>query len=521
MLINAIFVFLIWTKIARFFVYFVHKQTCVPASLQFQGKSCLTKRIEPEETREESDEKKIDRAMRTRYNIDRLLLHGKDYDMGFTISYKVTMFGFQKNTKYAQISRYAALVLFSVILFFLLISNLPAVKGFLDTVFTVLSPLIYGFIIAYILSPFQRLCETKLLRFKPGSRAEKKLKRPLSVTMSMLLLFLVLALLIGLVIPQVGRSFMELETQISGYITAAQNLVDKFIRDFPLFNGQYENLSEFMDVNELSTDLKSLISTLYGYLETAGNQVLSYAGRFVIEVKNALIGTIVAVYLLLAKEKLIAKCKRITASLLDRRRYLNLVYLMRFTNQTIGGFLLGKIIDSVIIGLLTFIVMSIIGMPFTPLISVIIGVTNIIPFFGPFIGAIPSAFIIFIAEPKMTLWFVLMIFVIQQLDGNIIGPKILGDSTGLSALGVLVSITIAGGFFGFAGMILGVPAAAVICALVRQKTDAKLRARQENTDLEYYITDPPKRDFDKEPIFIEKSLPETGEKAVPEANKTK
>ena len=151
----------------------------------------------------------------------------------------------------------------------------------------------------------------------------------------------------------------------------------------------------------------------------------------------------------------------------------------------------------------------------------IIGVTNIIPFFGPFIGAIPSAFIIFIAEPKMTLWFVLMIFVIQQLDGNIIGPKILGDSTGLSALGVLVSITIAGGFFGFAGMILGVPAAAVICALVRQKTDAKLRARQENTDLEYYITDPPKRDFDKEPIFIEKSLPETGEKAVPEANKTK
>lgn len=459
--------------------------------------------------------------MRTRYNIDRLLLHGKDYDMGFTISYKVTMFGFQKNTKYAQISRYAALVLFSVILFFLLISNLPAVKGFLDTVFTVLSPLIYGFIIAYILSPFQRLCETKLLRFKPGSRAEKKLKRPLSVTMSMLLLFLVLALLIGLVIPQVGRSFMELETQISGYITAAQNLVDKFIRDFPLFNGQYENLSEFMDVNELSTDLKSLISTLYGYLETAGNQVLSYAGRFVIEVKNALIGTIVAVYLLLAKEKLIAKCKRITASLLDRRRYLNLVYLMRFTNQTIGGFLLGKIIDSVIIGLLTFIVMSIIGMPFTPLISVIIGVTNIIPFFGPFIGAIPSAFIIFIAEPKMTLWFVLMIFVIQQLDGNIIGPKILGDSTGLSALGVLVSITIAGGFFGFAGMILGVPAAAVICALVRQKTDAKLRARQENTDLEYYITDPPKRDFDKEPIFIEKSLPETGEKAVPEANKTK
>ena len=414
------------------------------------------------------------------------------------------MFGFRKNTKYAQISRYAVLVLFSVILFFLLISNLAGIKSFLDTVFTVLSPLIYGFIIAYILSPFQRFCEEKILRFRHGSKVEKRLKRPLSVLFSMLLLFLVLALLVGLVIPQVGRSFLELETQISGYITAAQNLVDKFIRDFPLFNGQYNNLSEFMDVNEISTDLKSLISTLYGYLESLGNQVLAYAGRFVIEVKNALIGTIVAVYLLLAKEKLIAKCKRIAAALLDRRRYLNLVYLMRFTNKTVGGFLLGKIIDSAIIGLLTFIVMSIVGMPFTPLISVIIGVTNIIPFFGPFIGAIPSAFIIFIAEPKMTLWFILMIFVIQQLDGNVIGPKILGDSTGLSALGVLVSITIAGGFFGFAGMILGVPAAAVICALVHQKTDARLRAKKAETELEYYMTDPPERDFEKEPIFIEK-----------------
>ena len=414
------------------------------------------------------------------------------------------MFGFRKNTKYAQISRYAVLVLFSVILFFLLISNLAGIKSFLDTVFTVLSPLIYGFIIAYILSPFQRFCEEKILRFRHGSKAEKRLKRPLSVLFSMLLLFLVLALLVGLVIPQVGRSFLELETQISGYITAAQNLVDKFIRDFPLFNGQYNNLSEFMDVNEISTDLKSLISTLYGYLESLGNQVLAYAGRFVIEVKNALIGTIVAVYLLLAKEKLIAKCKRIAAALLDRRRYLNLVYLMRFTNKTVGGFLLGKIIDSAIIGLLTFIVMSIVGMPFTPLISVIIGVTNIIPFFGPFIGAIPSAFIIFIAEPKMTLWFILMIFVIQQLDGNVIGPKILGDSTGLSALGVLVSITIAGGFFGFAGMIHGVPAAAVICALVHQKTDARLRAKKAETELEYYMTDPPERDFEKEPIFIEK-----------------
>ncbi|MBO5256572.1 MAG: AI-2E family transporter, partial [Clostridia bacterium] len=129
--------------------------------------------------------------------------------------------------------------------------------------------------------------------------------------------------------------------------------------------------------------------------------------------------------------------------------------------------------------------------------------------FGPFIGAIPSAFIIFIAEPSMTLWFVLMILIIQQLDGNVIGPKILGESTGMSSLGVLISITVAGGLFGMAGMILGVPAAAVICVLVRQKTDRKLSEKNAEVALEYYYTDPPQRDFHENPIFLSKDeLPE-------------
>jgi predicted PurR-regulated permease PerM len=135
---------------------------------------------------------------------------------------------------------------------------------------------------------------------------------------------------------------------------------------------------------------------------------------------------------------------------------------------------------------------------------VIVGVTNVIPYFGPFIGAIPSAFIVFIADPGMTLWFVLMIFLIQQLDGNVIGPKILGDSTGMTSLAVLVSITIAGGFFGFTGMILGVPAAAVLCVLFRQKTDNVLRHKNASTESADYYDNLPVRDFDNEPIFIRK-----------------
>lgn len=422
------------------------------------------------------------------------------------------MFRFLKNKKYAQIFAYVILAVFCSITFYLLISDLDSLKSAIDKFFYVISPLTYGFFIAYLLSPFMKFLESKVLRFKEGSWAQKKLKRPLAVLLTMIFFATVVTIFVGLIIPQVVRSFMELETQINSYVIAAQNLVDKLVREFPLFNGQYENLSEFLDVNEISTDLKSLISGFYGYLQTGAKYVISYAGSFVIEVKNALIGIIVSVYLLASKEKLIAKLKKILAAVLNRRHYINLINLMRFTDKTFGGFVIGKLIDSLIIGLLTFIVMSIIGMPFTPLISVIIGITNIIPFFGPFIGAIPSAFIIFIADPPMTLWFVLMILIIQQLDGNIIGPKILGDSTGLTSLSVLIAITVAGGFFGFSGMILGVPAAAVICALVRQKTDSLLKQKKAETSLDFYYNDPPVQDFDKEPIFISKeTMPEASD----------
>jgi len=415
------------------------------------------------------------------------------------------VFEFWKNQKYRTIALYALGVILICLSFFLILTNFSTITGFIKGVMNVLAPFIYGVIIAYLTNPLMKLLERKVLRFKKGSKWEKKLRRPLSVTLTFLIFGAIVTVIVWLIVPQVVNSFMELENQIEGYVSAAQSIVDHFIREFPLFNGQYETLSEFLDVNELTTDIKQLITNFSNYLETAANYVLKYGSRFVIEVKNALIGIIAAIYLLLGKERLIAKMKRAIAAVFSRRHYLNLISLMRYTDKTVGGFLIGKIIDSVIIGFLTFFVMYIAKMPFAPLISVIVGVTNIIPFFGPFIGAIPSAFIIFIAEPSKTLWFILMIFIIQQLDGNVIGPKILGSSTGMTSLAVLVAITIAGGFFGFAGMIFGVPAAAVICALTRQFTDKRLRTKNMPTDLEFYMTDPPERDYSKQTILLDSS----------------
>lgn len=409
-----------------------------------------------------------------------------------------------KNPKYIQISLYVFLTSISIILFALLCMNLDQVKEALDTVVGVVAPFIYGFIIAYLVNPIMMRMEKYVLRFPENSKIGKRIKRPLSVTLGMIVFLLLLAVVVGLILPQVATSFKDLQSKITDYVAAAQNMADSFVREFPLFNGQYETLSEFLDVNEISADIKSIISNFSNLLATAADYVIAYGKQFVIEVTNALIGFIAAVYFLLAKERLISKAKKAAAAFLSRRHYVNLINLLRFTNRTVGGFIYGKIIDSIIIGCLTFILMSIFKMPFVLLISVIVGITNIIPYFGPFIGAIPSAFIVFIADPGMTVWFVLMIFLIQQLDGNIIGPKILGDSTGMTSLAVLVSITAAGGFFGFAGMILGVPAAAVLCVLFRQKTDSILRKKNASTDSADYFDNLPVRDFDTEPILIRK-----------------
>ena len=427
-----------------------------------------------------------------------------------------------KNSKYIQIALYVFLTSAAIILFALLCFHLSDVAAFFDKFFSVFSPFIYGFVIAYLVNPIMKKLEKHVLKFPETSKIGSKLKRPLSVTMGMIVFLLILSVVVGLVIPQVGSSFKDLQSKITDYVTAAQQLADDFVRDFPLFNGQYENLSEFLDVNEISTDVQTIIAKFSNLLGSAADYVISYGTRFVVEVKNVLIGFIAAVYMLLAKERLISKLKKFLAAFLSRRHYVNLIYLLRYTDKTVGGFIYGKIIDSIIIGILTFIVMSITKMPFPLLISVIVGITNVIPFFGPFIGAIPSAFIVFIADPIMTLWFLLMILIIQQLDGNVIGPKILGDSTGLTSLAVLVSITIAGGFFGFAGMILGVPAAAVLCALTRQKTDAVLREKNASTEPADYLDHLPPRDYDNEPIFLDKHAPVPEKYALPgeETNET-
>ena len=412
---------------------------------------------------------------------------------------------FKKNEKYASIAFYAFISIGGAALFTLGLINFDVLMSGIKRFFEVLSPLTYGFVIAYLCVPLVNFFERKIFRFKKAKKERPILKRVLSITAAYVVLFTCITAFIVILVPQIVNSYNDLTGHVGQYIATAQSWADGFVRHFPLFNGRYDTFGEFLDVNEISADIKSVISNSYKYIETASNYIISYAGRFVIEMKNLIIGIFFAVYLLFYKEKLSAQLKKLTSAVLSRKAYLNVVNLSRYTHEAFGGFIIGKILDSLIIGILTFILTGIFKMPFFPLLSLVVGVTNVIPIFGPFIGAVPTAFIVLIAEPRKVFLFIILIIIIQQLDGNVIGPKILGDKVGIGAMWVMVSIIIAGGFFGLTGMVLGVPTFAVLYTLTKQFAEARLKKKALPDDTDFYRSDPPHIDFKTEDVLIGKN----------------
>lgn len=228
-----------------------------------------------------------------------------------------------------------------------------------------------------------------------------------------------------------------------------------------------------------------------------------------------LIGLIVSIYVLFGKERFSKHAKKLTYAFFDTHHANMILHLTKKSNQIFGGFIIGKIIDSVIIGVLCFICLTILDMPYTLLVSVIVGVTNVIPFFGPFIGAVPSSILILLEDPTKGLYFIIFIFLLQQLDGNVIGPKILGDSTGVSAFGVIFSILIGGGLFGFIGMIMAVPTYALAYYILMMLTEQRLEEKELPTELEYYD------EFsyvDEDGIYVQGKMSEEGDAETNEEN---
>lgn len=393
----------------------------------------------------------------------------------------------KSNKKYYRFGLTVFISLSAVILFYYVIFYGESLSQVKDAVIRVLLPIIDGIAIAYVLSPLQNTIEkhiwSPILNHRnPKKKDRSKVIRGLSTFTTILLFLVIIYVLILLIFPQVLDSLEIIIKRFPLYMEKMDTMVFGFLDKYPevyeVVDNYWPQIEEYL-VTSVLPSTSSLITSL-------STGVVGSVVGLVRVLFNFVIGIIISVYLLYSKELFCAQAKKATYSLWKEETANNIINNMRYANKTFGGFISGKIVDSIIIGIICFVVMSILRIPYPLLISVIVGVTNIIPYFGPFLGAIPSALILLMINPMKCLVFIIFVFILQQFDGNILGPKILGDSTGLSSFWVIFAITVFGGLFGVIGMFIGVPLFAVIYASIKTYITHRLEKKNMPIDTEFY-----------------------------------
>lgn len=343
-----------------------------------------------------------------------------------------------------------------VVAFYTLINNVEPLFGVLQAIFVALSPFIYGIGIAFLLNPLRKIIEYSWLgKTKLKPRTKKIIASFGTLFIGIIMLFVFFSILI----PQMISSIQTFLSSFEGYVDSARNFFESnnFFSDDLL-----KTLNPVIDkgVSMLGDWVSNLASSL--------NAILMYSVIFAKSVMNFLIGMIIALYILLDEVNLKRQMKKVLYALLPEKTTKGILRTTRLTINTFNSFVAGKAVDSLIIGILCYIILSFMKMPYTPLISVVVGVTNMIPVFGPFLGAVPSILILLLVDPFKALEFSIFILILQQVDGNIIGPRILGGAVGLPTLYVMFAIIIGGALFGIVGMFIGVPVFSVIFVLVSE-----------------------------------------------------
>lgn len=341
-------------------------------------------------------------------------------------------------------------------------------------------PLIYAVVIAYVLWPLIDLIENRLLKGRlEGKGANRKGKRIISMVLTYIFFFAAVTFLVYGIVPQVASSLQVLGVRANSFIGNAEEYFGQIPDTNIEFINQYKN--------NVAEYLSQAVEWLWNVLKNSISNITSYLISVFTELKNVLFGIFFSIYFILFKESLFAQVSKFSHALLPDKIYDKARHYLGVIDNSFGGFLKGKLLDSVIIGVMTAVSMAILKMPYVVLISMIVLITNMIPVIGPFIGAIPSALILLIVSPRQTIPFLLLILVIQQLDGNIIGPKILSKYTCLDPMWVIIAVTSMGGLLGTFGMFLGVPTFAVIYSIVKELIEARLEAKAMPTDtLSYY-----------------------------------
>lgn len=397
------------------------------------------------------------------------------------------MFGFDDKKK--KIFTICSIVYAVLILLVVIITNFDRFAGFYEWFnekLAVLSPILIGAIIAYISNSLVRLFQNRIFK----KVESKRWRRTLSILCAYVSIVVIISVFILLIIPQLLSSFEELVKKISDgtYLNALINAINEFLNNVISFSG--EEAVEFISMEKITQVLSGFFESTGDLLQNIANWALSYGGNILNGLKNIAIGFLLSIYFVISKDRLYAQSTRMLAALFTKQRAEAIKEWFSNADKTFGGFIVGKLIDATTVIVLGAITFSIARIPYSILVAVLIGVCNIIPFFGPFIGAIPSGFIVFIAEPDKLLLFIILLLVVQQFDANIIEPKIVGDRTGLSSLGVLVAVTVMSGYLGLVGMFLGVPIFAMICSGIKKAIKRRLAEKELSADLaDYYSAD--------------------------------
>lgn len=419
--------------------------------------------------------------MNDNLNNENLNNNNPDFSGEFTSSIEESI---KKDISYFKWGLTAFLTIMAVTISYLLIVNMGLVLNALGELLSILMPVIDGFVISYLLSPIINKFENYIYSKKSFSEKAKKRIRIINIIVVLSIFIFIIYMLFSLIIPEITENIFSIKDHSSEYAENVDNLVNRFYQKNPEM-GKYidqfwtdysEKIFEWVNSNVVPKISNALMSLTSGILSA------------VKALFNLAIGIIISVYFMYNKEMYIGQSKKIIYALFKTDFANVFIHNARFTNKTFNGFIVGKVIDSIIIGMICYIITTIIGTPYPLLISIIVGITNIIPFFGPFIGAIPCTLLILFINPKHCIYFIIMIIVLQQFDGNVLGPKILGDSTGLQGFWVIFAITLFGGLWGVFGMFIGVPLFAVIYSGIRAFIIAKLEAKGLKTETSKYIS---------------------------------
>ena len=388
---------------------------------------------------------------------------------------------------YFRIGFTAFLTVAACITFFFVLFRWNSIASIMGKIVKSAEPIIIGLALAYLLMPVKDFIEKPVYKFFISKKINKEKAKNLSKTLGIAGAIIFLFVIIGILIMSLGPALF---TSIVGLIDAMPSYIESFVKWMSDSGLADTEVAVFIgnSINSLTAELENWAKTeILPLVQQYITQITSGVLSIVKAILNFLIGIIAMTYVMSIQESLVGQSKKIIYAIFPAKKGNVIIDTVRKSNKIFGGFVIGKIIDSAIIGVIAYVGCLLMKIPSALLVAFIIGVTNVIPFFGPFIGAVPSILLVLIQSPIHALYLAIFILILQQVDGNIIGPKILGESTGLSAFWVLTSILVAGGLFGFFGMLLGVPVFAVIYYIIQQIIKYRMEQRALSPNTEEYV----------------------------------